>query len=64
MQEVKKVFAIRRGRYGFNGNVLAGMNLKEAQAYFKSVDPRLVKDAHAEAVKIQKENDKDSKEKK
>jgi len=64
MQEVKKVFSIRRGRYGFDGNFLATMNLKEATAHYKNVDARLVKEVHAEAVKTQKENDKEAKAKK
>jgi len=63
MKKAEKVFTVRKGRHGFNGNALAEMTLKEAQSTFKQIDARVVKEAHAEAVKTKKENDKAAKKK-
>ena len=52
---------VNNGRTGFNVDYLASMSLKDAQAAFKKHDPKLVKEAHAQAVKIKKENDKAAK---
>jgi len=58
MKNENKSFTVKRGRHGFDGNSLAEMSIKDATAHFKHIDARIVKDAHAEAVKVKKENDK------
>lgn len=64
MQNARKPFTVKRGRHGWNGDDLAAMTLKEAQAKFENIDRRLIKEAHTEAVKRKKENEKAAKSKK
>lgn len=53
-------FTIRKGRRGFNGNLLASMPLSEAYKAFAKVPKEVVKEAHEEAVKISKELNKEA----
>lgn len=61
MSKTEQNFTVKRGRYGFNGNALAAMNITDAKAAFKTVAPKLIEDVHAEAVKTKKKNDKAAK---
>ncbi len=53
-----KPATVRRGRFGMNAETLAGMTAAQAVKAFKKVPEHLVKDAHAEAVKMKKDAEK------
>jgi len=53
-----KTFTVKVGRHGFNGEYLASVSVKDAQAAFKNIDPKTVSQAHAEAVNTKKEMNK------
>ena len=65
MQNESKEFTVTRAKVGINGQYLAGLSLEDAQAEFKHVDKRLIKEMHTEAVKkANKKTEKGTKKKK
>ncbi len=54
-------FTVRKGRVGFNGELLASMSLTDAYKAFPKQRKDVVKDAHEEAVAIKKAIDAKSK---
>lgn len=49
-----KVKTIRKGRYGFNAEHLAGITVSAAVKEFKKVPEHIVKECHAEALSAKK----------
>lgn len=46
---------VRKGRYGMNADTLASMKQSEAVKFYGKVPAHLVKEAHAEAVQMKKD---------